>query len=548
MQEPSETPQPPHVSLRNKIIGLGERSSSKSYYPELQRRLSELQRFRELLDRGNDAILLFDGQSYSLVDVGGAACRLSGYDRNTLQEMALEELLTPQGASQLKEIAKHQENMENGTTIITTLPRVSGSRIPVEITLQTASLNEGFFITAVARDIRERIRAEEERESLYNQLVQAQKMESIGRLAGGVAHDFNNMLNVILGCAELAMLKMPSAHPLYSDLKEIQRAAERSAELTRQLLAFARKQTINPKILDLNQTVESTLKMLRRLIGEDIELTWLPKASTPTVRIDPAQIDQILTNLCVNARDAIHNHGHVSIETETVFVSQNDATEHPDHLPGRYVVLIVRDNGQGMPPHIQEKIFEPFFTTKELGKGTGLGLATVYGIVRQNEGFIDVQSEPEKGTVIRIHIPLYTEIKSDPQKTEPVIAPDKSGETILFVEDEQAILRMGTVMLKHLGYQVFPTNSPIEALHIAQKHVGNINLIVTDMVMPQMNGRDLVREIHTFCPSLKSLFISGYTPEEYLHREETETAMEFIQKPFSLKELAIKIRTILDTH
>ncbi|MFZ2634002.1 MAG: PAS domain S-box protein [Desulfosalsimonadaceae bacterium] len=400
----------------------------------------------------------------------------------------------------------------------------------------------------VRMDITEGKRAEEEREKMQAQLNQALKMESVGRLAGGVAHDFNNMLGIILGHTEMAMEQVDSVQPLYDDLGEIRKAAERSADLTRQLLAFARKQTVSPMVLDLNETVESMLKMLRRLIGEDIDLAWLPGPGMWPVKVDPAQIDQILANLCLNARDAIAGVGKVTIETENVVFEEAYCAENADVVPGEYVLLAVSDDGFGMDKETLGKLFEPFFTTKEMGKGTGLGLATVYGIVKQNNGFIKVYSEPGQGTTFKIYLPRYRG-KSGQMQKEFAAEPISGGhETILLVEDEPAILKMTTMMLERMGYRVMAANTPGEAIRLAEAHPAEIHLLMTDVVMPEMNGRDLAKNLLSLYPHLKRLFMSGYTADVIAHHGVLEDGVYFIQKPFTKKALADMLRGVLDSQ
>jgi PAS domain S-box-containing protein len=398
----------------------------------------------------------------------------------------------------------------------------------------------------VFEDITARKREEKELEELHAQLAQAQKMESVGRLAGGVAHDFNNMLSVILGHSEMALEQLDADQPITADLQEIQKAAQRSAAITRQLLAFARKQTVTPKVLDLNETVEALLRMLRRLIGEDIDLRWQPARNLGPVKIDPSQIDQILVNLCVNARDAISGTGTLTIETGNAAFDEDDCTHHADSAPGDYVLLSVSDTGCGMDRQILAHLFEPFFTTKDVDKGTGLGLATVYGIVKQNNGFINVDSEPGHGTTFKIYFPMYrTKADAFPERGKDRSA-KRGHETILLVEDESAILRMTQMMLEKLGYQVIPAGTPGEAIHLAQEYVGEIHLLITDVIMPEMNGRDLARTILSLYPNLKRLFMSGYTADVIAHQGVLDGSVKFIQKPFTRETLGAKVRESLD--
>ena len=383
---------------------------------------------------------------------------------------------------------------------------------------------------------------------LETELRQAQKMESIGRLAGGVAHDFNNMLGVILGHTEMALVQMDPAHPLHNHLTEIRIAAERSADLTRQLLAFARKQTIAPRLLNLNNTVDGMLKMLRRLIGENVDLTFLPGTDLWPVKMDPVQIDQILANLCVNARDSIEGVGKITIETENIQTDQAYCAGHPGFVPGEYILLTLSDTGCGMDSEIMGNLFEPFFTTKEVGKGTGLGLATLYGIVKQNNGFIDVYSEPEHGTVFKIYLPRHTARMTAIQSSKEHAEPARGGqETILLVEDEISILQLIMMMLEHQGYTVMTASTPGEAISLARAHPGEIDLLMTDVVMPEMNGGELARKLLSFYPNLKRLFMSGYTANVIAHQGVLEEGVHFIQKPFRNQDLASKVRDILDS-
>jgi two-component system cell cycle sensor histidine kinase/response regulator CckA len=391
---------------------------------------------------------------------------------------------------------------------------------------------------AVKRDITDHLR-------LAAQLQQTQKMEAVGLLAGGIAHDYNNMLSVILGYTELALRKVVSAQKLHTYLDEIYKATIRSIDITRQLLAFARKQTINPIMLDLNQNVESMIKMLRLLIGENIDLVWLPRVGLHPVKMDPAQIGQIMANLCVNARDAIADFGRISIETENVVIDAHYCAHHSEAVAGEYVLLAVSDDGCGMDKETIEHIFEPFFTSKDLGKGTGLGLSTVYGIVKQNNGFINVYSEPGIGTTFRIYLPRYAGQAINTQLESATEIPLSSGETVLMVEDESAILTMAKVMLEELGYLTLTAGSPDEAIALALKHAGEINILITDVIMPKMNGRDLAQRLLPLYPGIKILFMSGYTTNVIVHRGVLNEGVNFIQKPFSMNDLATKVRDVL---
>ena len=377
------------------------------------------------------------------------------------------------------------------------------------------------------------------------QLRQSQKMESVGRLAGGVAHDFNNMLSVILGYTEMEMASLDETLPLFKILDEIRTAAVRSAELTRQLLAFARKQTVAPKVIDLNKILEGMLRMLQRLLGEDIDLVWRPAADLWAVWMDASQLDQVLTNLCVNARDAIADVGRITIATDNVRLDESYCQTHRGFVPGAFVMLAVSDDGEGMDQETQEKIFDPFFTTKGDRRGTGLGLSTVYGIVKQNDGFINVYSEPGEGTTFKIYLPRHAGPETE-DRDEPVTeVPQGAGEVVLVVEDEILILRLTEKMLKSLGYTVLVANNPSDALHLAESHTGAIDLVITDVVMPELNGRQLVDRIKAIYPGIKSLFMSGYTANVIAHRGVIEAGVNFIQKPFSAKDLAVQVRAAM---
>ena len=388
--------------------------------------------------------------------------------------------------------------------------------------------------------------SEEMRNKLEAQLLQAQKIEAIGRLAGGVAHDFNNMLTIILGHTQLGLMDMDASHPLYEKLTTIQSAANRSSDLTRQLLAFARKQTIAPQILNLNEAVSSMLKMLQRLISEGINLIWQPCPNLWPVNIDPSQIDQILANLCVNARDAISGVGMITINTENCSFDDAYSAVHAHVSAGQYVCISVSDDGCGMDTETLGRIFEPFFTTKNIGEGTGLGLATVYGIVRQNNGFIDVSSKPGTGTAFRIYLPRYLGKGGTIQTADSALPVLSGHETILLVEDEAAILSMTTMVLEKLGFRVLPANGPGEAIKKAREYPGEIHLLMTDVIMPEMNGRDLAKNLLPLYPNMKRLFMSGYTADVIAHHGVLDKGVHFIQKPFSLTGLAAKVREVLD--
>jgi CheY-like chemotaxis protein len=371
-------------------------------------------------------------------------------------------------------------------------------------------------------------------------------MESIGRLAGGVAHDFNNMLGVILGHAELGLTRVEPSDPVCADLNDIRKAVERSAGLTRQLLAFARRQVVAPRVLAVNEAVAGLLKMLQRLIGEDIELCWLPATGVWPVRMDPSQLDQVLANLCVNARDAIAGMGRVTITTANVTVDEADGVARVDASPGDYVRIAVSDDGQGIDADVAAHIFEPFYTTKEHGKGTGLGLATVYGAVRQNNGFITVASEPGHGATFSIHLPRHAAADGASPVADAVVSNPRGTETILLVEDEEALLSLAGMLLEQLGYRVLPAGSPDAALRFAQEHGSAIDLLLTDVIMPEMDGKALACSVRVLRPTIKLMYMSGYTADVIAPHGVLDGVTHFIQKPFRFQELAAKVREALD--
>lgn len=396
------------------------------------------------------------------------------------------------------------------------------------------------------RDITSRKTAEAEKEKLQAQLLQSQKMESVGRLAGGVAHDFNNMLTIINGYAEMMSDVLSPADPMHKSVCKIQEAGKRSAVIIRKLLAFARKQTIDPVPLNLNDNVSNMLKMLQRLIGENIDLLWKPGKDLWVIKMDFSQIDQILANLVVNAKDAIGDVGKITIETENIDFDDEYCKTHAGFIPGRYVMLAVSDNGCGMDKDVMDNLFEPFFTTKEIGKGTGLGLPTVYGSVKQNNGFVNVYSEPGQGTTVRIYFPRVLEdagIEEKKKRDEPLS--EGHGETILVLEDEATVMNITRIMLEKLGYKVLASRSPNEAMANTKDHGGKIDLLITDVVMPEMNGREFASQIKTLYPNIKVLFMSGYTANVIAHHGVLDEGVKFIQKPFSMGNLAVKVRKTL---
>ncbi|MCW7754428.1 ATP-binding protein [Desulfobotulus sp. H1] len=404
---------------------------------------------------------------------------------------------------------------------------------------------EIFGMYGIARDITESRQMEEERTLLQQQLIQAQKMESVGRLAGGMAHDFNNMLGIILGHLEFCEEAVDKDSTIYQDLMEMKKAVNHSVSLTRQLLAFARKQEISPVLMDANTGVENTLKMLKRLVGENIRIDWKPGKQPVWIQMDPAQLDQVLVNLCINARDAMGEHGTLRLEVDTVVLDAAYCALHLGSFPGAYARLTVDDNGAGITRDVQDKIFDPFFTTKESGKGTGLGLSIVYGIVRQNRGFIQVVSKVGKGTSFAVHLPLEAEKPDSEETADQSFASGKNRDaTILFVEDDPALLDLGKMLLESLSYRVVAASSAEEALQGI--HGFSPDLLISDVVLPGMDGRELADLLSRQYPGMKKLFMSGYGAGHIMHgRIACGNKEFFIQKPFSRKEMAARIEDIL---
>ncbi len=508
------------------------------------------EKFRTLYESSGDAILLLD--QFGFVECNATAVRTFGAQSDSqlcaMTPVGLSPERQPDGRdSAVAALEYYHHALEHGSAWFEwTHRRLSDQQLfPAEVLLSRITVGGRLMVQATVRNITERTRAQAEREQLQGALLQAQKMESVGRLAGGVAHDFNNMLGAILGYTEMALARLTPDDELYADLLEVQKAGQRSAELTRQLLAFARKQTIAPRVINLNDTVGGLLKMLRRLIGEDIALVWKPGSNLWPVRMDPSQIDQILANLCVNARDAIAGVGRVTIETNLATIDGAYCAEHPGAIAGDFVRLLVTDDGQGMDPAVMEHLFEPFFTTKRIGEGTGLGLATVYGIVKQNDGFVNVYSEPGRGSTFSIYLPRYVGDCLPDTSDAPDRPPARGHEAVLVVEDEAAMLRVASTALTNLGYEVLPAGTPDEAIQIAESHPTPIHLLLTDVIMPGMNGRELAARLQQRSPALRCLFMSGYTANVIAHRGVLDDGVVFIQKPFSVRDLSRKVREAL---
>jgi len=427
------------------------------------------------------------------------------------------------------------------------LMRKDGSLTPVYSNHTVIDIpGQGKELFCIDIDLTERKQAEEAQAQLEEQLRQAQKMETIGRLAGGVAHDFNNILTAILGFAELLLVRLDEDEGGRKYVEQIRNAAERAAALTNQLLAFSRRQILQLKILNLNLMVTNIEKMLYRLIGEDIELVTLLDPQLGQVEADPAQMDQVLMNLAVNARDAMPDGGKLTIETKNVYLDEDYARQYMEVKPGPYVMLSVSDTGVGMDAETQAHLFEPFFTTKDVGQGTGLGLAMIYGIIKQSNGYIWVYSEVDQGTTFKIYLPRLEETIQPEVKPSDTFEIQEGDETILLVEDAEMVRTLGEKILTQSGYAVLMACNGAEALRLCREYTDPIHLLLTDVVMPGMSGRELADQVTLMHPETKILYMSGYTDETIVHHGLLKPGIAFLQKPFSTSELTRKLREILD--
>ncbi len=508
------------------------------------------EQYRLLTETSLDVIWTMD-PNYTFIYVNPAIEALTGYTPEEWRSSNLADHCSPDHMNEILALIKRMiqsGESKKGVIFETEMLRKDGSVIPVEIhgMVMCDEAGKPLMYQGVTRDLTERKRSEAERERLSTQLSQAQKMESVGRLAGGVAHDFNNILQALLGYSQLLLDNLEPASEEYEFATEIFSGATRAAGLTQQLLAFSRKQTISPRTLQLNEMISGLLKMLRRLIGEDVELVWKPRENLPPILMDPTQVNQILANLVVNARDAIPHTGCITIETSFAQLDEEFVSRNPNSKTGRFLVVAVSDTGLGMDAQMQKEIFEPFFTTKPKGKGTGLGLSTVYGIVQQNGGFITVYSEPGTGSTFKVYLPEHTgdTVRARRMQTVPTVL--HGSETILLVEDEAALLSFARRLLIKLGYKVLSASNPQDAIRQVRGFSGKIDLLMTDVVMPGMSGRELLDELLQLRPELRCLYISGYTGDVIAHRGILERDINFLAKPFTRDELAAKLREVLD--
>ncbi len=519
---------------------------------QLEVELAERQRAEEALRQSEaEYRSLIQGAAYGIyrstaegkfLDVNPALVAMLGYDSESellAANLATEIYRDPSERARLVEQYKHQERFDG-----LQVEWKSKDDTPINVRLSGRAVQDKDGTLAYFEGIAENVT---EQRLLEAQLRQGQKMEAVGRLAGGVAHDFNNLLMVMRGYTELLLGRLGANDPLRRNVEEIQEAADRAASLTRQLLAFSRKQVMQPRVFDLNAVVSDTEKMLRRLIGEDIELATLLGAELGRAKADPGQIEQVILNLAVNARDAMPQGGKLVLETTNVELTQAFARQHPGVTPGPHVMLAMSDTGVGMDAETQARIFEPFFTTKEKGKGTGLGLATVYGIIKQSGGYIWVHSEAGQGTTFEIYLPRVEEAVAADQEEHAVSQPPAGSETVLLVEDEAPVRKLAREFLESNGYTVLEAKDGVEAIQSAQQHSGPIHLMVTDVVMPKMSGHELAQQMASVRPEMKVLYISGYTGDALGQYGVPTQDSFFLQKPFSLDTLARKMRQFLKT-
>jgi PAS domain S-box-containing protein len=509
-----------------------------------QRRAAEAlrtseERYRELVENANDIIYTQDLEG-NFTSLNAAGERLTGYTREEILRKSMRDILAPEQIELSREMIARKLGGQTLTTYDLEITAKDGRRLALEVS--TRLLYQGgkpVGVQGIARDVTQR-------KELEDQLRQAQKMEAVGRLAGGIAHDFNNLLAVLMGYSELMLDRLEPGDQLHKSAAEIGKAAERAATLTRQLLAFSRKQMLAPTVLDLNGVLSEMQDLLRRLIREDVQLRFAPGAGLGRVRADRGQLEQVILNLALNARDALPHGGKLTVETQNVELDAQYARRRAVVQPGSYVLLAVSDNGLGMDAQTQAHVFEPFFTTKEKGKGTGLGLATVYGIVKQSGGYIWVYSEPGHGTAFKVYLPR---VQAPVEASKPAPAPNvatRASETILLVEDQEGVREVAREFLEATGYRVLESRSPADAVRIAQEFSGEIHLLLTDVVMPEMGGRELADCVQRLRPQMKVLFMSGYTDDAIVHHGVLDPDTAFLQKPFARGSLEQKVREVLE--
>jgi len=532
----------PHPTFTAFIRDLTERKRA-----EVELRQSE-ERYRDLVENAHDIIYEHDLEGYYTA-ANKAAQHITGYSLPETLELNMTQTVVPEYLEKAQLMFQRKLAGEEITAYELEIIAKNGSRIPVEVNTRLV-FHDGVpvGVQGIARDITERKRLEGALRESEEQLRQSQKLEAIGQLAGGVAHDFNNLLTAINGYSALALRRLGDDHPVSSYLEEIRKAGDRAANLTRQLLAFGRKQLLQPLAINLNDIVGDMINLLKRLIGEDIQLVTRPDAKLKLIKADPGQLEQVLLNLVVNARDAMPSGGTVTIETANTTLDGAYAGRHVGVTPGEYVILAISDTGTGMDHATQSRIFEPFFTTKETGKGTGLGLSTVYGIIKQSGGNVWVYSESGKGTTFKVYLP-QVEDQVAPREDSKADATIKRGcETVLLVEDEELVRKLAGDLLEESGYVVLSASGGEEAISFGKNHTNRIDLLITDVVMPRISGKQVAEQLAKIHPETKVLFMSGYTDEAIVHHGIVDSHIAFIQKPFSERALAQKVRDVLDSE
>jgi two-component system cell cycle sensor histidine kinase/response regulator CckA len=504
-------------------------------------------RYRRLFESAKDGILILNADTGQVVDVNPFLISLLGYSHADFLGKALWDLGPFKDVAVSRDAFRELQEKDYVRYDDLPLETRDGRLVSVEFVSNVYLVGPNKVVQCNIRDISERKRKESEHRKLEQQLQVSQKMEAIGILAGGVAHDFNNLLSVILSYTQFALQALREGDPLRDDLLEVKRAGEHAAGLTRQLLAFGRKQLLQPVPLNLNQIAEGIEKMLRRILGEDIDFVQVLAPDLGVVRADPGQIEQVIMNLVVNSRDAMSGGGKLTIETSNVELDDEYAARHVGVKPGRYVQLAITDTGCGMDERTKMQLFEPFFTTKEKGKGTGLGLSTVYGIVRQSGGHIWVYGELGLGSTFKICLPRELSVKATATRLQAVQEPARGTETVLVVEDEEALRKVARRALETAGYTVLTAAAGDEALLVSAQHTGTIQLLLTDVIMPRMGGKALAQAFLKTRPLAKVLYMSGYADDAFVHDGVVEEGTHFIGKPFTATDVRQKVRSVLDS-